>query len=70
MNESLGKAVRVAKVRSTNTSAVIVDYDAFMNAYSIDFRRNEAEYEREVVDAPPGSDNQENTEKKEGNLPF
>ena len=53
MNAQLGKAVRVEKVRSTNTSAVIIDYDAFMRAYSIDFRRNEAANEYEPADTSP-----------------
>ena len=67
MDNYLGKAVRVEKTRSTNTSAVIIDYDVFMNAYNTDFRRNEADYECEETG---NQDDQENTDQKEENLPF
>ena len=33
--------VRVRKERSTSTSAIIIDYDKFMEMYNIDFRRGE-----------------------------
>ena len=58
MNVSLGKAVRVEQARSTNTSAVIIDYDAFMRAYGIDFRRNEAADEREIADTQTSASTQ------------
>ena len=58
MNELLGKAVRVEQARSTNTSAVIIDYDAFMRAYGIDFRRNEAADEREIADTQTSASSQ------------
>ena len=50
MNYQLGKAVRVEKGRSTNTSAVIIDYDVFMRAYGIDFRRIEVDGDYEPAD--------------------
>lgn len=36
--------VRVRKERSTSTSAIIIDYDKFMEMYNIDFRRGESLY--------------------------
>ena len=36
--------VRVRKERSTSTSAIIIDYDKFMEMYNIDFRRGESIY--------------------------
>ena len=62
MNASLGKAVRVEKVRSTNTSAVIIDYDAFMRAYGTDFRRNEAADDYEPAD--PAEEQQQGNHKE------
>ena len=72
MNESLGKAIRVSKVRSTNTSAVIVDYDAFMQAYSIDFRRDEEAKGWEEADEQPaqGDSDTNKHDSEEGVLPF
>ena len=80
MNVQLGKTVRVEKARSTNTSAVIIDYDAFKEAYGVDFYRNEAQDEREVADEPmvkaagTGGGNPsvktDGTESTEGDLPF
>ena len=42
MDHVLNRAVRVSVTKSSNTSAVMLDYDAFMAAYGIDFRRSEA----------------------------
>lgn len=42
MDHVLNRAVRISVTKSSNTSAVMLDYDAFMAAYGIDFRRSEA----------------------------
>jgi len=49
MDHQLHRAVRVPVTKSSNTSAVMLDYDAFMAAYGIDFRRSEAADEHEVA---------------------
>ena len=52
MDHHLNRAVRVSVAKSSNTSAVMLDYDAFMAAYGIDFRRNEAEDDITPADEP------------------
>lgn len=44
--------VRVRKERSTSTSAIIIDYDKFMEMYNIDFRRGEIPAENVTQSAP------------------
>lgn len=40
MSEDVDSMVRRRKTKSTSTSAVIIDYDKFMELYNIDLRRN------------------------------
>lgn len=60
--------VRVRKMKSTATSAIIIDYDKFMEMYNIDFRRDEQLAE----DANAANDTQpsDQEEYKPGNIPF
>ncbi len=66
--------VRVRKQKSTVTSAIIIDYDKFMEMYNIDFRRDEQpsksdqpEEEASQADIPQSS---EQAEYKPGSIPF
>jgi len=60
--------VRVRKMKSTATSAIIIDYDKFMEMYNIDFRRDEQLAE----DANAANDTQpsDQEEYKPGSIPF
>ena len=46
------KVIKKEVGKQTSTSAVIIDYDAFMKAYNIDFRRDQAEAPAESAEAP------------------
>lgn len=65
--------VRVRKERSTSTSAIIIDYDKFMEMYNIDFRRGEIL--AESVAQRPGVNGEANADintqqYKPGSIPF
>ena len=69
--------VRVRKERSTSTSAIIIDYDKFMEMYNIDFRRGEVtsgEADQNQQDssriAPPTDTNGQEVEYVPGTIPF
>lgn len=66
--------VRVRKERSTSTSAIIIDYDKFMEMYNIDFRRGEILAES-VAQSTPGVNGEANADintqqYKPGSIPF
>lgn len=66
--------VRVRKERSTSTSAIIIDYDKFMEMYNIDFRRGEIPAES-VALSTSGVNEEANTDintqqYKPGSIPF
>lgn len=66
--------VRVRKERSTSTSAIIIDYDKFMEMYNIDFRRGDIPAENTPQSAPEAN-GESNTdinsqEYKPGCIPF
>lgn len=66
--------VRVRKERSTSTSAIIIDYDKFMEMYNIDFRRGEIPAES-VALSTSGVNQETNTDintqqYKPGSIPF
>lgn len=84
-NDDQETMVRVRKERSTATSAIIIDYDKFMEMYNLDFRRTEksqsekdAEMAAEASDAAQSATNatkkaNQNTEAAEyvpGSIPF
>ena len=46
------KVIKKEVGKQTSTSAVIIDYDAFMKAYNIDFRRDQAESPAEDSEVP------------------
>lgn len=66
--------VRVRKERSTSTSAIIIDYDKFMEMYNIDFRRGDISAENAPQDAPEANreaNTDINTQQyKPGSIPF
>lgn len=66
--------VRVRKERSTSTSAIIIDYDKFMEMYNIDFRRGEIPAES-VAQPTPEANGEASTDinaqqYKPGSIPF
>lgn len=66
--------VRVRKERSTSTSAIIIDYDKFMEMYNIDFRRGESltadQGNQDTQDASKGATSEQKGEYKPGSIPF
>lgn len=66
--------VRVRKERSTSTSAIIIDYDKFMEMYNIDFRRGESlqasQSDQDTQDASKDATGEQKGEYKPGSIPF
>lgn len=66
--------VRVRKERSTSTSAIIIDYDKFMEMYNIDFRRGESltadQGNQDTQDTSKDATSEQKGEYKPGNIPF
>ena len=66
--------VRVRKERSTSTSAIIIDYDKFMEMYNIDFRRGESLYTESGDQDAQGTGKADTSEQeaayKPGMIPF
>lgn len=67
--------VRVRKERSTSTSAIIIDYDKFMEMYNIDFRRTDdlrtdAPLANDSSNADQSSTSKPETLPKMGHIPF
>lgn len=66
--------VRVRKERSTSTSAIIIDYDKFMEMYNIDFRRGESLYTESGDQDTQGTGKADTSEQeaayKPGMIPF
>lgn len=66
--------VRVRKERSTSTSAIIIDYDKFMEMYNIDFRRGESlqagQDDQDTHDASKDATGEQKGEYNPGNIPF
>lgn len=66
--------IRVRKERSTSTSAIIIDYDKFMEMYNIDFRRGDIPAENTPQGAPEANGesntNINSQEYKPGCIPF
>ena len=60
--------VRVRKMKSTATSAIIIDYDKFMEMYNIDFRRDEQP--AEDADGTDDAQSSDQAEYKPGSIPF
>lgn len=79
-NDDQETMVRVRKECSTSTSAIIIDYDKFMEMYSVDFRRDEKFKTEKDAEAIPEENNptrassaNQNDEKeklKSGCIPF
>lgn len=66
--------VRVRKERSTSTSAIIIDYDKFMEMYNIDFRRGESLYtesgDQDTQDTSKAATSEQEAAYKPGMIPF
>ena len=66
--------VRVRKERSTSTSAIIIDYDKFMEMYNIDFRRGESIYtesgDQDTQGAGKAAISEQEAAYKPGMIPF
>lgn len=66
--------VRVRKERSTSTSAIIIDYDKFMEMYNIDFRRGESltadQGNQDTQDTSKDATSEQKGEYKPGSIPF
>jgi DNA primase catalytic core len=66
--------VRVRKERSTSTSAIIIDYDKFMEMYNIDFRRGESLHtepgDQDTQDAGKDATGEQEAAYKPGTIPF
>ncbi len=66
--------VRVRKERSTSTSAIIIDYDKFMEMYNIDFRRGESltadQGNQDTQDTGKDATREQKGEYKPGSIPF
>lgn len=66
--------VRVRKERSTSTSAIIIDYDKFMEMYNIDFRRGESltadQGNQDTQDTGKDATSEQKGEYKPGSIPF
>jgi DNA primase catalytic core len=66
--------VRVRKERSTSTSAIIIDYDKFMEMYNIDFRRGESLHtepgDQDTQDAGKDATGEQEAAYKLGTIPF
>lgn len=66
--------VRVRKERSTSTSAIIIDYDKFMEMYNIDFRRGESLYaesgDQDTQGASKAATSEQEAAYKPGMIPF
>ena len=66
--------VRVRKERSTSTSAIIIDYDKFMEMYNIDFRRGESLYtesgDQNTQGASKAATSEQEAAYKPGTIPF
>lgn len=66
--------VRVRKERSTSTSAIIIDYDKFMEMYNIDFRRGESLYtesgDQDTQGAGKAATSEQEAAYKPGMIPF
>ena len=66
--------VRVRKERSTSTSAIIIDYDKFMEMYNIDFRRGESltadQGNQDTQDTSKDATREQKGEYKPGSIPF
>ena len=66
--------VRVRKERSTSTSAIIIDYDKFMEMYNIDFRRGESltadQGNQDTQDTSKDTTSEQKGEYKPGSIPF
>lgn len=66
--------VRVRKERSTSTSAIIIDYDKFMEMYNIDFRRGESLYaesgDQDTQGASKAATSEQEAAYKPGTIPF
>lgn len=59
--------VRLQRTKSTSTSAIIIDYDKFKEAYNIDFKRDIGS-DNQDSNTESNSDSDKNT--KEEDLPF
>lgn len=66
--------VRVRKERSTSTSAIIIDYDKFIEMYNIDFRRGESLYtesgDQDTQGAGKAATSEQEAAYKPGMIPF
>lgn len=66
--------VRVRKERSTSTSAIIIDYDKFMEMYNIGFRRGESLYtepgDQDTQDTSKAATSEQEAAYKPGMIPF